>query len=171
MDAALASRIEDGIDRAAAACFAAACGYAAYRWLGLYVGQPQLGAEAIGAAALAYLCCTRALLMAHPRQAKLPIPVFDLRDYELPQEQPELLLTDRHEPAPQAAGALVLDDILAELGPDARVVRLFDPAAMPTPSELVSRIDRHLDHQSAPRNQDATQALHEALAELRRSIR
>jgi hypothetical protein len=68
--------------------------------------------------------------------------------------------------------ALVLDDILAELGPDSRVVRLFDAKSMPTAGELQSRIDRHLDGEmSAAQTSDASQALHEALAELRRSIR
>jgi hypothetical protein len=47
---------------------------------------------------------------------------------------------------------------------------LFDRKAMPTPGQLQSRIDRHLGHrQSTP--EDASQALSEALAELRRSLR
>jgi hypothetical protein len=67
---------------------------------------------------------------------------------------------------------LDLDDILVELGSDARVVRLFDPAAMPTAGELKDRIDDHLGEMPDPaRSADAAQALHEALAELRRSLR
>ena len=67
---------------------------------------------------------------------------------------------------------LVLDDILAELGPDARVVRLFDRRAMPTPGQLKSRIDDHLGQGARPVvSSDAAQALSEALAELRRSLR
>lgn len=55
---------------------------------------------------------------------------------------------------------------------ESRVVHLFDPASMPTPEEMISRIDRHLESQpSAAQSADAAQALHEALAELRRSIR
>lgn len=55
---------------------------------------------------------------------------------------------------------------------DSRVVHLFDPASMPTPEEMISRIDRHLEGQpSAAQSANAAQALHEALAELRRSIR
>jgi hypothetical protein len=66
----------------------------------------------------------------------------------------------------------VLDDILAEIGPEARVVRLFDRKAMPTPGQLKSRIDDHIG-QAPPRAapSDASQALSEALAELRRSLR
>jgi len=47
----------------------------------------------------------------------------------------------------------VLDDILAALNPDSRVVRLFERDAIPT--------------SPVP---DASQALHDALAELRRSL-
>jgi hypothetical protein len=40
---------------------------------------------------------------------------------------------------------------------------------MPTPAQLKDRIDRHLDETDEP--PDASQALFEALAELRRSLR
>jgi hypothetical protein len=98
----------------------------------------------------------------------------------------ELLLTDsdRVDAGAKAAdqGPLDLDDILAELGPEARVVRLFDRKAMPTPApthgQLQSRIADHLGDgapQFAPSNtpapSDASQALSAALAELRRSLR
>jgi hypothetical protein len=67
---------------------------------------------------------------------------------------------------------LVLDDILAEIGPDSRVVRLFDRKAMPPPGQLGSRIDSHLDRRARePAGEDASQALSDALAELRRSLR
>jgi hypothetical protein len=86
----------------------------------------------------------------------------------------ELLLTDSDRLHPlerDASDELVLEDILAELGPESRVVRLFDPAAMPTPRQLNARIERHLGEESgstAP--PDASQALYDALAELRRSL-
>jgi hypothetical protein len=86
----------------------------------------------------------------------------------------ELLLTDsdRFHPLDRdASDELVLEDILAELGPGSRVVRLFDPAAMPTPSQLNARIERHLGEGSASSAPpDASQALYDALAELRRSL-
>ena len=93
----------------------------------------------------------------------------------------ELVLTERLNPDElvltendrvDARGPFDLDDILAEMGPDSRVVRLFDPKAMPTPGQLHARIDDHLEDgtaQSAP--SDASQALSAALAELRRSLR
>jgi hypothetical protein len=84
----------------------------------------------------------------------------------------ELLLTDRLRPTErEAPDELMLEDILAELGPESRVVRLFDPAAMPTPAQLNARIERHLAEESAPTAPpDASQALYDALAELRRSL-
>ena len=89
-------------------------------------------------------------------------------------EQVELVLTDADRLGPPRVrpdAALALDEILAELGPDSRVVRLFDPAAMPTPRELNSRIARHLGDGSPPAPTDDSQALYDALAELRRSLR
>ena len=91
-----------------------------------------------------------------------------------PFERAERLLLEHYKAAEVAApdsgdDALLLDDILAELGPDSRVVRLFDPEAMPTPGQLQSQIDRHLE--PGDPIPDAGEALHEALADLRRSIR
>lgn len=86
----------------------------------------------------------------------------------------ELLLTasDRLHPVENAeADELVLEDILAELGPESRVVRLFDPSAMSTPGQLNARIERHRGEKGAPgAPPDASQALYDALAELRRSL-
>ena len=69
------------------------------------------------------------------------------------------------EPKPEE---LELDDVLAAIDPDSRVVRLFE--ANDTAGEMQARIDRHL--RSSPRQvPDATQELHDALAALRRSLR
>jgi len=87
----------------------------------------------------------------------------------------ELVLTDADRVRPaqmHAHDELVLDDIVAELGPGSRVVRLFDPAAMQTPGQINARIERHLDDGASPTAPpDASQALYDALAELRRSLR
>lgn len=83
-----------------------------------------------------------------------------------------LILTPADRLDPPVTEPLVLDDILAELGPDSRVVRLFDPAVMPTPGQLKGRIDDHLRQGAPPpAHADAAQALSDALAELRRSLR
>ena len=63
---------------------------------------------------------------------------------------------------------LELDDVLAAIEPESRVVQLFE--ATDTAGEMQARIDRHL--RSSPREvPDATQELHDALAALRRSLR
>ena len=90
----------------------------------------------------------------------------------------ELLLSEADRVGSDAP--LDLNDILEEIGPDSRVVRLFDRKAMaaPTPGQLQSRISEHMKggtSRSAPPNlagpSDASKALSEALAELRRSLR
>ena len=175
MQARLVTRIEAGVDRAAAALFAGAAGYAAYVGFPPQPHWPVIGAEAGAVALLAFLVCFRTLNAVRPEARRLPVPIFDVREIEPiePIEPPELLLSERYEPANAGAEEpLVLDDVLAELGPDSRVVRLFDPAAMPTPGQLKNRIEHHLQRGAPPAPpQDASQALHEALAELRRSLR
>ena len=172
MQAGSVASIEKNVDGAASALFALACGYAAYAWISPTAGLPTAAAESAAAAVLAYFLTNRTLRRIQPEAPRIPVPIFDVRDVE-PIGESELLLTERLDPAPAGEeDALLLDDILAELGPDSRVVRLFDPAAMPTAGELKSRIDRHLDREtSAAQTSDAAQALNDALAELRRSMR
>ena len=125
----------------------------------------------------------------------LKVPIFNVRDIELDLDglassysgdldddelvlsnadrldPEELVLTDRERILPSGADPLMLDDILSQIGPDARVVRLFDRKAMPTPAELKARIDSHLGQVPPAPLSDASQALSEALAQLRRSLR
>lgn len=171
MHAGLVLRIEKSLDRGASAIFAGACGYAAFVGLGARVHQPSLAALATGAGAFAYLVSLGALNRVQPNARKMRVPIFDVREIE-PFNPPELLLTDRHEPRKADEEPLLLDDLLAEIGPQSRVVRLFDAAAMPTPGQLDARIrDRLEGGSNPPEPQDASQALHEALAELRQSLR
>lgn len=94
-----------------------------------------------------------------------------------PRAVAELVLTHADQLPPATAtlirdDPLELDDILHDVAPDARVVQLFDPAAMPTPAQIKARIDRHLQRgaQSAALP-DESQALVDALTELRQSLR
>jgi hypothetical protein len=200
MDSGLTDRIETNAQRAASALFGAAVGFAVYGWLGVTVRQPELGAYTGGAGAIAYLLCSRSFRAATNRVQRFEVPVFNLREIEWVEADDELLLTDadrlaredelvltdadRLGPAnellltladrldPADDDPLVLDDILAEIGPDARVVRLFDRKAMPTPGQLKTRIDNLLGQESSPAMpSDASQALSDALAELKRSLR
>jgi hypothetical protein len=160
MDAVRTERIETAIDTGAAAIFASASAFS----------LAQLAGSAAGTAAgalLAFAGILFGLRSVAPEERVLPLPEFELQPAL--EVMDELILTDsdRWEPA---AVELMLDDVLAQLGPNSRVVRLFDPASMPTPSELKARIDRHLDGQARSSPPDASQALHDALAELRRSL-
>lgn len=170
MQAGSAIRIEAGIDRTASGLFAIATAYAASTLLADVLARPSRIAAVAAAAMLAYFAAVRLLGAVQPEARRLPVPVFDVREME-PIEPDELLLTERYA-ASAAEEPLVLDDVLAELEPDSRVVRLFDPAAMPTAGELDRRIQHHLVRGAPPAPPpDASQALHDALAELRKSLR
>lgn len=168
MRAVTVERIETGVQRAAAAAFAGAVAFAVFQLLARVAEQPGLGVFTAASALVAYLVCGRILAGVDAPSARFPVRAFDVAAIEAaePQELPEA------DSERAAEDALVLDDILAEIGPDSRVVRLFDPAAMPTPGQLQARIDRHLDEDDAVAPlADASQALYEALDELRRSLR
>jgi len=217
MGAGSIERLETGAERGASALFAAAIAYAAYGLLATTGLQPQLALGAAGAGALAYLPCRRLLAVAGDPTRTFGLPDFTVRALEFAEAPEELLLTDQLAPeellltdrlvsdellltdADRVASAatsadqapLVLDDILAEIGPEARVVRLFDRKAMATPAltpgQLQSRIADHLTDWAPqtgrfdtpasskgpiPSNRsDDSEALSAALAELRRSLR
>ena len=71
---------------------------------------------------------------------------------------------------PRESDELILDDMLVALDPDSRVVRLFEPGGNRTPGQLKARIDRHLEASAPAAFPDDSQALYEALSELRRSL-
>jgi len=203
MDGGLIERIESGAARGASALFAAASGFAAYGLSTTSGLEPQMALGAAGAGALAYLPCSRILGVGRAASRRFALPTFSVCDLECVEPVEELLLTERLSPADElvltdadrltpdellltdvdrvdGSAPLDLDDILAEIGPDSRVVRLFDRKAMPatTPGQLQSRIASHLADGaplSAPSDtaaaSDASQALSAALAELRRSLR
>jgi hypothetical protein len=189
MDATLIERIETTAEIAGSALLGAAVAYGIYTWLGVSAVEPRaIYAAAAGAAAF---FVTGSMLKRGARpEAPFRVPVFDLREYDsfgtdelllTDKVSDELLLTDKLEDELLLTDAdrltrdgemLVLDDVLAEIGPEARVVRLFDRKTMPTAGELKSRIDDHLGQGSAAAAPaDASQALSDALAELKRSLR
>jgi hypothetical protein len=141
----------------------------------------QLALGSAGAGLLAAMAVARLLRSVAPEPQRFPAAAFAVRELSfepwdelLLTEQAELLLTeaDRLTPAKTAEDELVLDDILAKLGDNSRVVRLFDPKATPTPGQLNARIQHHLRQDGAPAApQDASQALFDALTQLRASLR
>jgi hypothetical protein len=115
----------------------------------------------------AFLPCWQVLRLVGRRETEFHLPQIDL-GVAVPARADELVLTD----ADRLHDELLLDDVLAKVGPDSRVVRLFDPAAMPTPGQLKARIDRHLDRGTLnPPAPDASQALYDALADLKTELR
>jgi hypothetical protein len=169
MEGRTAHRLELAVDVLASAILAAAVALVSLR-----LGMPPLAA---GAVALLILLAGLKGLAA----IGSGLPSFKLVEFQ-PAEFPEatlpdeLLLTDADRllalPSAGSEEPLVLDDILANLDSGSRVVRLFDRAAMPTPGQLQVRIDRHLADSEPPLlSADASQALHDALAELRRTLR
>ena len=165
MDARTVERTEWAADVGAVAILAVAVAYAV-----IHAGASTVLAAAMGAAA--FFIGFRVLRSIAANDGGFALAQFT--PAVIAQPEPELLLTDedRLEPAATVESELVLDDVLAKLGEDSRVVSLFDASAMPTPAQLRARIDRHLSHAQAPHAApDASAALHEALAELRRSLK
>ena len=125
----MAQRIEATVDAGAAALLGGAALFAAF-----HLGLPML--LAVGWGLLAGVLCFWLLRSVDVGDARYPDPQFAVAAF---QPEPPVLL---------------LDDMLADVGEDSRVVRLFEPSAAP---------------RAAP--PDASQALYEALAKLRRSLR
>lgn len=192
MNARMINRIETFAEQVSAVLFAGAAGYAASA---ASTGETWRLAYAAGATIFAYFMCLAGMKAAGGRRARFAIRILDVRNLDL-SEPDELLLTERltdelvltdsdrlgaeliltdadrfQDDGAELPEPLVLDDVLAAVGSDARVVRLFDRKAMPTPGQLSSSIDRHLDRGSGSGHPDAAQALSDALAELRRSLR
>lgn len=87
---------------------------------------------------------------------------------------------DEAERTVEADDELLLDNPVAPLEPQSRVIELFEPhqpEALPEPGELVTRIADYLDSGRGtaqllgePVRHDASAALHAALADIRRSL-
>ena len=161
MNEATARRLEAIVDLSASAALAAAL-----VWAGTTIGGNMIG----GVAGVAGGWASWAALRRLGSEAKTyAVRIFDVRDLEIDPVD-ELVLSDADRWVDNQDHELLLDDVLPVADPGSRVVRLFDAAAMPTPGELMARIDRHLaSPQPAP--PDASQALFEALADLRSSLR
>jgi hypothetical protein len=110
--------------------------------VGFAAGAAGLGAvPTIIAAVAASYGAFMGLRNVSPGNPTFDLPAFELVPFEFGQTEDEL----------------VLDDVLESAPPDARVVRLFGPGHQPVSSN--------------PSQPDAAQALNEALAQLRRSLR
>lgn len=131
---------EKAIDAAAAAIFAAAVGFA------LWAAAFGAG-QAAACVAAAFLAATYGL-----RQVSAGTQIYALADFPPATFEPSPAAQD------DVTGELILEDTLAQVSPDARVVRLFGTSQ--------SQLSPHPGSEPP----DASQALVEALAELRRSL-
>ena len=167
------------IELGGASAFALGCAYATLKLAPSFAWPPQTATLLAG---IIFFAIGMLLLRAAPGG-----PVHHrLADFAIrPVESDELLLDTLIEPEAllldtpwePAEDVLLLEDALPEPDPASRVVQLFASAPMPTPGQLSERIDRHLAGESAPSldrppaPNHASEALHAALDELRRSLR
>src|SRR5687768_11905243 len=137
-------------------------------WAGWRLGLSAIWSLGLGAAALAG---GFAAFRVAGRGASIPIPDFQPAQFESI-DPDELLLQEKD-------SILELHDRLEDADPDSRVVRLFERHD-PTPGELVDRIVDFLSEGNrqdplAPARvepiPDASAALHDALANIRASLR
>ena len=166
MSGAIANKVETGAVAVAAAALGCAVAFAVLMVLQPDVGLAFRSLVAAGAGAAASIGAWRLVSAIGAQGRVYNFAAFDppLLDAQ-PAEEP-LELTEAHQ------SPLILDDVLDAVGPDARVVRLFDPSAMPSPAELKARVDRYLGQGASwAKSPDASQALVDALTELRRSLR
>ena len=141
--------------------FAGAAAFAIMRAL-------ELPSPALAGAGVAFLGTFVLLRAIRPHERTFAIAGFNVEPAP-GLEYDELVLSDSDRVVQPNTDELVLDDMLPDPEPDLRVVRLFDPAAMPADSPP---FDRQFGGASAvPAPPDASQALHEALAKLRHSLR
>ena len=160
-----AEHFEILIDAGAAMLLASAVSYA------LLQAASGLGLGA-SVAALSFAGSFYALRAVRPEERAFALPeIASVPRYEATADILELTEADRWQPEPADEGELLLDTEIAHFGPGSRVVRLFEPSAIPTAGELQARINRHLTGFTQPAPPDASQELYDALAELRRSLR
>ena len=159
----MTKKIEAAAAALAAISLGGAVAFAAFTLLGPAM-LPLRSGLAICAGIAAGLVGKAALDRADVSASTYSVATFKPRAIEAAEESVER--TDVEETP------LVLDDVLHAVGPDARVVRLFDASKMPSPAELKARVDRYLGQGASwAKSPDASQALVEALTELRRSLR
>ncbi len=175
-----ATKVERAVERAAATLFATAMACSTFAFLANELDQLRLAIVSLGAFVAGFALAATVLRILGRDAAQFALPSFELSPLDLDPwdellltEQTELVLTEADRlPEKSAEDELILDDILAKLGSDSRVVRLFEPSAMPTPGQLNARIESHLRQASTPAAVvDASEALFEALTQLRRSLR
>ena len=163
----------------AAACLGAAVGFAVVRTAPFGAGLAEAGLTGVAVALLAWLLLGR-IDRSDPSLGERFAPVA--APCVQPVTEDTLLLDD---PVP------AVDEPLSAVGEESRVVRLFaappiaasEPAPCVGPGEMIARIEDFLGHARGSAGaggraqpdraaaEDASEALHAALADIRRSLR
>lgn len=177
-------RLDWVVEVAGASAPALAAAFAAAKFAPVYGWAVPIAALVAGGGALAVAWVALRIVPPEPRRHRLPAFGGVVLDDELLLDQPvaDILLLDQplveREAQPlveretRAVAELLLDDPLATPAADSRVVQLFADGRMPNAGQLKTRIDQHLaDSGKAVPAADASDALSDALAELRRSLR
>ena len=149
MNAIAIDHVETNVERGASALLAGAVGFAVYGTFGDVPLQPELGLGIGVAAIIAYFLSKGVLQSVADRDRGFTMRAFDVREIETIDDA--LILTE--------------DD---RVGATELVLTAEDRMH---PGELKTRIDGHLQQAPARPLSDASQALSDALAELRRSLR
>lgn len=161
------------LEVAPAALFGAAVAFCA----SVLVTAPPPASWPIAAGALAFVAGWRGLHRLAVATARFPLPRLNESLLEPEFEAPNVdapvgpqVQSDADISQAAVPDELLLDDTLSDVAADSRVVCLFQPRSLPTAGQLQARIQHHLSSTTRPAP-DATEALHEALAALRRSLR
>ncbi len=160
------------VDRSAAVIFSAAVGWALFASFDRQPVEMQWTATAAGAAASFWAAFL--LLRRVSRDRQFPLSDFAPVEFDYGESVEREVGSGAEgilvrEPSADEE-ELLLDDALDLVSDQSQVIRLFDPAQMPTAGELQERIDRHLG--SGPRAvPDSTNELYAALSALRQTLR
>lgn len=162
-----AERIESVVDFGAAALLAGACTVALVK-----LAAPGMAIFAAPIFVMAWLGL---------RQVRAQAPVFavpfDYAPYQFTSLADELTADDEERADPveaesaAVAEAMLLVDALPAIDEDSRVVRLFGSRQEESAANLLGRIERHLGRDRASTPPDASDALRDALSDLRQSLR
>ncbi|MEO7813913.1 MAG: hypothetical protein ABIR87_00510 [Sphingomicrobium sp.] len=164
------------VEVAGASAPALAASFAAAKLAPINGFAPATAALVAGGSVFAAAWTAMRMVPAEVQQLALADFAAVVLEDELLLDQPlaadELLLDEPLVAETAAVAELLLDDPLPTPANDSRVVQLFADGRLPHPGQLKERIDRHLaDGGKAVPMVDASDALSEALAELRRSLR
>ena len=169
-------RLDWVVEVAGASAPALATAFAAAKFAPVYGWAVPIAALVAGGGAFIVAWVALRVVPLEPRRHRLPAFGGVVLDEELLLDQPvaDILLLDQPlvDREAQSVAELLLDDPLAAPAADSRVVQLFADGRMPNAGQLRDRIDQHLvDSGKSVPAADASDALSDALAELRRSLR